>query len=174
MSGLTTHTEWLYSRGITPVQVVSIFKEVANGRGDHGSFLRSFADAVVRADEENLVVLYETALKLICKYQLRDYVQPQTVDAMHGYLTDEGLDLAILRTLVITDSSFTSASRPMTGIDIAEWIPKCGGAPRVILRIQQLQEAGLVYCEEEQFWRLTATGKQKLSASLDFTKTGGL
>lgn len=51
-----------------------IFVEIANGRGSHGGFLCSFAEAVERADPENLSILRATALEVIDKYGLEKYL----------------------------------------------------------------------------------------------------
>jgi hypothetical protein len=47
-----------------------IFVEIANGRGQHGGFLCSFAEAVQRADPENLAMLRH----VIEKYGLEKYL----------------------------------------------------------------------------------------------------
>jgi len=60
-------------------QLHYIMVEVANGRGNHGDFLRSFADAMVRADAGNLSILREAAWKLVDKYGLEKYLQPDEV-----------------------------------------------------------------------------------------------
>lgn len=51
-----------------------IFVEIANGRGGHGGFLCCFAEAVQRADPENLSMLRATALDVIDKYALEKYL----------------------------------------------------------------------------------------------------
>ena len=47
-----------------------IYREIAAGRGDHGDFVRSFAEAIIRADDENLDLLMNSALALVRKYNL--------------------------------------------------------------------------------------------------------
>jgi hypothetical protein len=59
---------------LTDEQIVSIWKEVAGG-GFHGDFLKSVADAVIRADHENLPVLRSAALHFIRKYKLQSYLE---------------------------------------------------------------------------------------------------
>ena len=51
-----------------------IYVEVANGRGNHGSFLRAFAEAVIRADALNFEVLKPAATELVFKYDLDKYL----------------------------------------------------------------------------------------------------
>jgi hypothetical protein len=55
-------------------RILHIFVEVANGRGEHGSFLVSFAEALQRADPENFSMLRLTALEVINKYGLAKYL----------------------------------------------------------------------------------------------------
>jgi len=59
---------------LTDAQVLHIFVEIMNGRNYHGSFLRAFADAVLRADDSNLQVIRPAALALISKYNLDKYL----------------------------------------------------------------------------------------------------
>jgi hypothetical protein len=54
--------------------ILRIWREVANGRGGHGDFLRSFADAVVRADEDNFALIRPAAAALVIKYHLSEYL----------------------------------------------------------------------------------------------------
>lgn len=51
-----------------------VFVEVAQGRGKHGDFLRTFAEALMRADAENFSLLRATALDMIEKYDLMKYL----------------------------------------------------------------------------------------------------
>lgn len=60
---------------LTDAQIHAIWIEVKIGRGHHGDFLRSFADAVVIADHENLPVLRSAALHFIRKYKLHSYLE---------------------------------------------------------------------------------------------------
>jgi hypothetical protein len=55
-------------------QMRHIFTEVSQGRGQHGGFLCAFADAVVRADPTNLVLLKSAMELLIVKYELGRYL----------------------------------------------------------------------------------------------------
>jgi hypothetical protein len=61
------------------VSLLHIFVEVAQGRGRHGDFLRSFADAYSRADDQNRAILHEAAADLVTKYGLEKYLD--TVDS---------------------------------------------------------------------------------------------
>lgn len=51
-------------------KIIAIWKDVANGVGNHGDFLRSFAEAMIRADDENYAILSVPSLMLIKKYKL--------------------------------------------------------------------------------------------------------
>jgi hypothetical protein len=55
-------------------QTRHIFVEVAGGRGRHGDFLKSFAQAFLRADSDNLRILNWAAVSLIEKYKLAAYL----------------------------------------------------------------------------------------------------
>ena len=59
---------------LTNAQILHIFVEIMNGRNNHGSFLRAFADAVSRADDSNFQTIRPSALALISKYGLGDYL----------------------------------------------------------------------------------------------------
>lgn len=51
-------------------QIIEIYRRIATGEEKHGSFLTSFADAIVRADLENFAELRERAIFFIKKYHL--------------------------------------------------------------------------------------------------------
>jgi hypothetical protein len=51
-------------------RIRACYRPVAAGVGNHGTFLRSFALAVVNADAGNFVVLKQAAQYLIKKFQL--------------------------------------------------------------------------------------------------------
>ncbi len=71
MSGITgTPTP---ERG-TDEELRFIFVEVAKGRGNHGAFLRSFADALNRADFGHFALLRDAAWVLVDQFELRDYL----------------------------------------------------------------------------------------------------
>jgi hypothetical protein len=55
-------------------QLRHIFVEVSLGRGRHGDFLKSFAQAVLRADPDNFALIRPAATMLVVKYMLRDYL----------------------------------------------------------------------------------------------------
>lgn len=55
---------------ISDDEIRFVFINVANGVGNHGSFLMSFADALLRADAENFQLLKPIAKTLIRKYGL--------------------------------------------------------------------------------------------------------
>ncbi len=55
-------------------EIHHIFVEIALGRGRHGSFILSFAEAVMNADPANFDLVRPTAVKLIEKYQLGKYL----------------------------------------------------------------------------------------------------
>lgn len=54
----------------TDEQLRDIYAAVAAGAGDHGSFLRGFAEAFMAADRDNMVLLRPSALALAEKYDL--------------------------------------------------------------------------------------------------------
>jgi hypothetical protein len=56
-------------------ELAYIFVEIMNGRGNHGSFLRSFATAVAFADADNFSILRPVAHALVVKYNLRRYLE---------------------------------------------------------------------------------------------------
>lgn len=51
-----------------------IFVEVSQGRNNYGGFLRSFAEAFNRADDENAHLLKFAASKIVEKYNLSKYL----------------------------------------------------------------------------------------------------
>lgn len=61
--------------GLTGEQILHIFKEIHAGRGNHGSFLRAFAWALICADYQNFELLRPAAEDLIDKYQLMEYLE---------------------------------------------------------------------------------------------------
>jgi len=63
-------------------KLLHIFTEIAHGRNHHGEFLRSFGEAYVRADDQNLQLLHSAALALVVKYSLGDYLD--NFDPMTG------------------------------------------------------------------------------------------
>ncbi len=62
---------------LTDDEILTIWSEVANGRGKHGGFLKAFAAAVVYADPMNLQLLRPAAEDLISKYNLAGYLQAE-------------------------------------------------------------------------------------------------
>lgn len=60
--------------GLTNEQLLHIFREIHDGRGQHGSFLSAFAIAMVSADYSNLYLLRPAAQSLVDKYQLDQYL----------------------------------------------------------------------------------------------------
>lgn len=57
-------------------QVHEIFRKIASGERKHGSFLTTFAEAMMRADDENEKILLPAALALIEKYpKLKEYAE---------------------------------------------------------------------------------------------------
>ena len=59
---------------LTNEQVVHIFVEVLHGRGRHGHFLRAFAEAIARADDQNLLLIRAAACAVVTKYRLDKYL----------------------------------------------------------------------------------------------------
>lgn len=55
-------------------KLLHIWTEVASGRDHRGDFLRSFAEAYIRADDQNLQLVRSAALALVVKYQLSKYL----------------------------------------------------------------------------------------------------
>lgn len=58
---------------ISTEDVREIFRGIVNARGTNqaqGDFLTTFAEALLRADDENFLVLLPAAAHLICKYRL--------------------------------------------------------------------------------------------------------
>lgn len=66
---------------ITPHGLLTIFTEIVNGRGSHGSFVQAFAKAVTLADMQNLLIMRSAAEQIIDKYHLEGYLQPVTPPA---------------------------------------------------------------------------------------------
>jgi hypothetical protein len=59
---------------LTELEVRTIWLNVANGVGDHGSFLRAFGRAVGAADHANFKGLAASSLYFIEKYDLNQEV----------------------------------------------------------------------------------------------------
>ncbi len=55
-------------------KLLHIWTEVHLGRGTRGGFLRAFAEAYIRADETNLVLIREAAKALVIKFSLDEYL----------------------------------------------------------------------------------------------------
>ncbi len=55
-------------------EILHIYVEIATGRGRHGGFLVSFAEALTRADPSNFDLVRPTALQLIAKYERGKYL----------------------------------------------------------------------------------------------------
>lgn len=62
-------------------ELLHIYVEVADGRGGHGDFLKSFAQAVMRADHSNFSLLRAPAALIELKYGLRKYLDNFTETA---------------------------------------------------------------------------------------------
>ena len=59
---------------MTDAELRHIFVEIFNGRGNHGSFLRAFAEAFILADMDNWHLLRPAARAIAGKYHLTDYL----------------------------------------------------------------------------------------------------
>jgi hypothetical protein len=59
---------------VTDSELRHIFVEIFNGRGNHGSFLRAFAEAFLLADMDNWHLMRGSARAIVGKYQLTDYL----------------------------------------------------------------------------------------------------
>jgi len=59
---------------MTDAELLHIWVEVLQGRGQHGHFLRAFADTIARADSQNFILLRSAARTLVDKYHLADYL----------------------------------------------------------------------------------------------------
>lgn len=59
---------------LTSARIHHVFAEIAQGRGNHGSFLTAFAEAVCAADDMNLALLGPVAAQIISKYGLTKYL----------------------------------------------------------------------------------------------------
>jgi hypothetical protein len=55
-------------------EIRHVFVEVAQGRDNHGDFLKDFSRAVMRADSANFALLRPAATALIYKYSLEKYL----------------------------------------------------------------------------------------------------
>lgn len=55
-------------------QLLHVYVEVAQGRGKHGDFLKSFALAVARADIQNFAILREAAEAIADKHEFHKYL----------------------------------------------------------------------------------------------------
>lgn len=55
---------------ITDEDILKIFRNIYYGKGSHGSFLRSLADCVIRADNDNFNILKGSLLQIINNYNL--------------------------------------------------------------------------------------------------------
>ena len=55
---------------MTDQELHEIFRKIAMGINHHGSFLTTFADALIRADAENFQLLKDVSLSLVSKYNL--------------------------------------------------------------------------------------------------------
>lgn len=60
--------------GLTDDQIRHIFVEVAMGTGNHGGFLRSFAETLDHADFPHFGMLRDVACQLIKEYGLQAYL----------------------------------------------------------------------------------------------------
>jgi hypothetical protein len=65
-------------RPMTNEQLRYIFLEIINGRGNHGSFLRAFSEALILADDENFAMMKGIAVLLVEKYNLYSYLEEKT------------------------------------------------------------------------------------------------
>jgi hypothetical protein len=61
-------------RLMEPDKLRHIWIEIANGRGAHGGFLKSFATAFSYADPMNIEVITPAAIELVRKYGLEKYL----------------------------------------------------------------------------------------------------
>jgi rubrerythrin len=60
-------------RGITDAELREIFRKIAANERPHGGFLREFATALQKADDDNFLLLKPSALAFAIKYNLWDY-----------------------------------------------------------------------------------------------------
>jgi len=67
-SGSETHPKIVET--LTDESIRALYIDIANGLGNHGSFLVTFADAFLRADAENFQLLKPVAMELVRKYNL--------------------------------------------------------------------------------------------------------
>lgn len=57
--------------------VREVFRKIAAGERRHGSFLTTFSQAMLLADDENELILQPVAHSLIEKYSLHSYALPE-------------------------------------------------------------------------------------------------
>lgn len=55
-------------------EILHVFVEVLQGRGRHGDFLKSLAEAVARADTSNFELIRPALCSVIEKYGFRNYL----------------------------------------------------------------------------------------------------
>lgn len=60
----------------TVAAVREVFRKIAAGERRHGSFLTTFAQAMMLADDCNELVMQSAAHQLISKYNLESYAEP--------------------------------------------------------------------------------------------------
>lgn len=60
-------------KAITDDELREIYRKIASNERPRGSFLTAFAQAVVRADHENIIFLKPSMIALATKYDLWDY-----------------------------------------------------------------------------------------------------
>src|SRR5437868_5794616 len=65
---------------LTDAALVELYQRIAAGAGEHGSFVRAFADVVARADRDNLTMLRPAAIFLMVKYKLMESVRADTTE----------------------------------------------------------------------------------------------
>lgn len=62
------------SPDLSDEELADVYAAVNRGEGDHGSFLRSFAEAFCRADRDNVILLRPAALAFVAQYGLARYL----------------------------------------------------------------------------------------------------
>lgn len=67
-------------------EVHEVFRKIASGERRHGSFLTTFADALMRADDDNELILQLAALALIEKYPTLKHYGYATSDQLKNEL----------------------------------------------------------------------------------------
>lgn len=65
---------------LTDSELTHIYLKISNGRGNHGDFLRTFAEALLRADSENFQIMRKAAYAISVKYNLSVYLDTYKVD----------------------------------------------------------------------------------------------